>query len=97
MENIIVKKRTVSNLYELLSSVKETLSFCKDTQIFISNELFKRLLHQDKHNIIWQEKVSDSFHYSDDVEQAFIFRTSVNKKETVFQMHFVKNCLGYCK
>ena len=93
MENVVIKTISISNLYELSKVVKETLSQCKDIQIFISNKLFARILQEENNNIIWEEFVFNSFHYCDKVEQAFIF--SINNKKEAIQTNFVSNCLDY--
>ena len=95
MVNIATKKVSASNIDEFVSIIKETLAECRDTQIFVSNLLFKRLLEENKSSVIWREEVLDSFHYNDKVEKASIFYIKNEKNSKTFQMHFVSNCLEY--
>ena len=67
----------------------------KDTQIFICDELYHRLLKTKANHIIWGESVVDSFHYCDTVEKAFLFYITDNNETHTFQMHFAGNCMGY--
>ena len=40
MKNVLLEKISVKDIYELPTVVKNVLTLCKDTQIFISNELY---------------------------------------------------------
>lgn len=91
MKNVERIEKSISSINEFFNLIRKSLTECMDTQIFISNELFKRLLYEYKNNIIWEEVVLDSLQYSDNVEIAFIFAV---KGKTV-QMHFVQNSLDY--
>lgn len=95
MEKKKIKEITISNIYELLAEIKNGLTICEDTQIFISNQLLKRLLQENKNSIIWEEEVLNSFHYCDKEEKAFIIKIKINNEENTFQIHFVENCLEY--
>ena len=95
MKNVKLKEITISNARELSNSIEKALLQCKDMQIFVADALFKRFVEENKRNIIWREWVVDSFHYSDNVEEAFIFFMKNNKEMKTFQMHVVKNCVGY--
>ena len=94
MKEVKAKEVIVSNLNELLSVIIQTLIQCRDTKFLISNLLLNRLLQQSKNSILWEEHVLDSFYYPDGIEKAFLFYVDDNKPKT-FQMHFVKNYLGY--
>ena len=85
----------ISNVMEFLEFVKGTLDGCKDTQVFISEKLFARLLEENKSNVIWEEDVLGSFHYCDKVEHAFIFCFKVCNEDETYQMHFVRNSTDY--
>lgn len=95
MKNVIIKEKNISNIVELFVVVRKALNECKDTQIFISEKLFKRLLKENKASIIWEEDVQNSLHYSDKVERAYILRITENYETKVTQMHFVENCSNY--
>ena len=95
MKNVRLKEIIVANIDELSEVIRETLIQCKDTQIFISNLLIKRLLKENKSSIVWEEEVIDNFHYSDRVEKAFIFEIKNNSGSKTSQMHFVANCSDY--
>lgn len=95
MRYVKLNEVSVSNVVEFLEVVKGTLAGCKDTQVFISEKLFVRLLEKNKSSVIWEEDVLGSFHYCDNVEHAFIFHfRNCNEGET-YQMHFVKNSTDY--
>ena len=95
MENVKVKEISVSNLNELVEVIKKALNKCKDTQYFISNTLFKRLLLENKSNIIWKESVLNSFQYCDNEEKAFLFYVKENNQIKTVQMHFISDCINY--
>lgn len=95
MENVEIKEVPVSNLNELFEVIKEALLKCKDTQYFISDALFKRLLQENKSSIIWKESVLNSFHYCDKEEKAFLLYVMENDQMKIFQIHFVSNFLEY--
>ena len=95
MKNVIIKEKNISNIVELFVVVKKALNECKDTQIFISEKLLKRLLKENKASIIWEEDVQNSLHYSDKVERAYILRITENYETKVTQMHFAENCSNY--
>ena len=81
MKNVILEDISISNVDELSTVIQKVLNQCKDTQIFISDELFKRLLKANKGDLIWGEAVLDSFHYCDKVEKAFLFNFIMVKEE----------------
>ena len=95
MKNVNVIEISVMNFNEFLEVIKKALIKCKDTQFFISYELFKRLVQENKSRIIWRENVLNSFQYSDKVETAFIFCLMDHAQMKTVQMHFVSNCLDY--
>ena len=95
MENAIKKEISISNIYELSTIIKDTLIQCMDTQIFISNTLFKRLFVENKNSIIWEEAVLNGVQYCDKVEKAFICVINDNNTTKAMQMNFVSNCLEY--
>ena len=95
MANVKLKEISIGKTKDLSSIIEKTLLQCKDMQIFISNVLFKRFIQENRKNIIWREWVVDSFHYSDNVEEAFILFVRNNRETKTFQMHFVKNCTDY--
>lgn len=92
MKNVILEEISISDITELSSIIENVLNQCKDTQIFISDTLFKRLLTANKNSLIWNDAVIDSFHYADEIEKAFLLTN--NGKKTL-QMHFTKNCTNY--
>ena len=65
MKNVKLETISVSNIHELFSTIEKTLQQDKDTQIFICDVLYNRLLKAKKKHLIWGEAVVDSFHYSD--------------------------------
>ena len=71
MKNVKIIETSVTSFNEFLEVIKNALINCKDTQFFISDALFKRLLQENKRRIIWREDVLNSFHYGDKVEKAF--------------------------
>lgn len=95
MKNVKIKEIIVTNIDELSEIIRKTIMQCKDTQIFISNSLFNRLLKEDKSRIIWEERVFDSFHYADGVEKAFIFEIKDRNGAKTSQMHIVANSSDY--
>ena len=95
MKNVKLETISVSNIHELFSTIEKTLQQDKDTQIFICDVLYNRVLKAKKKHLIWGEAVVDSFHYSDTVEKAFLLNICENNKDHTFQMHFVGNCIGY--
>ena len=95
MKNIKLETISVSNIHELFSTIEKTLQQDKDTQIFICDVLYNRVLKASKTYIIWGEAVVDSFHYCDTVEKAFLLNIWNNSENITFQMHFASNCLGY--
>ena len=95
MKNVKIIEISVTNFNEFLEVIKNALIKCKDTQFFISDALFKRLLQENKSSIIWREAVLNSFQYSDKVEKAFIFYVMDYDQMKTVQMHFVSNCLEY--
>lgn len=95
MKNVILEDISISNVDELSTVIQKVLNQCKDTQIFISDELFKRLLKANKGDLIWGEAVLDSFHYCDKVEKAFLFNFINNGERRTLQMHFAENCSGF--
>lgn len=95
MRNVKLKTVSISSINEFLSAVKTTLAGCKDTQIFISENLFNRLLQKNKSSIIWREDVLGSFYYCDKVEHAFLFCFRCNNESKTYQMHFVKSSTDY--
>ena len=86
MRYVKLNEVSVSNVVEFLEVVKGTLAGCKDTQVFISEKLFVRLLEENKSSIIWEEDVLDGFHYSDKVEHAFIFCFKSRNENLTYQM-----------
>ena len=95
MEGIKTKEINISNINDLLNLLKKTLDECKDTQFFISNKFYNRIIQNNTHNLIWEESVIDSFIYSDTIEKAFIFSMNSEPENIQFQLHFVKNCVDY--
>ena len=95
MKNLKVKEASVSNINELFTVVSKTLIHSKDTQIFVSSKLFKRLLYLNKYSIIWEEAVLDSFYYQDKMEKALIINLKSKEENGIFQIHFVEYCLNY--
>ena len=95
MKNVLLEKISVKDIYELPTVFQNVLNQCKDTQIFISNELYNRLLKVDKNSIIWGEAVLDSFHYNDNVEKAFLLYIGDDSSKQTLQMHFTGNCSDY--
>lgn len=95
MKNVKIIETSVTSFNEFLEVIKNALINCKDTQFFISDALFKRLLQENKRRIIWREDVLNSFHYGDKVEKAFIFCVMEHNQMKTVQMHFVSNCLDY--
>lgn len=91
MKNVVLKEITITNVDELLATIKKALIQCEDTQIFISNVLFERFIKQNRSSIIWEE----SFHYCDRLEKAYIFSINDNDETKTLQMHFVENSLDY--
>ena len=95
MENVKIKETPVSTFDELFEVIKEAVIKCKDTQFFISDALFKRLLQENKGSIIWEEAVLNSFQYCDNVEKAVLFCVMNNNKIRTVQINYVSDCLGY--
>lgn len=95
MKNVRLEEISISNVDELSTIILKVLKQCKDTQIFISEELFKRLLKTNRHNLVWGESVFDSFHYCDEVEKSFLLYINDNGERRTLQMHFAENCTGY--
>lgn len=71
MKNVQLEEITIKDTNELSTVIENVLNQCKDTQIFISDKLFNRLLKTPKSQIIWGEAVLDSIHYNDKIEKAF--------------------------
>lgn len=95
MKNVQIKELSVLKTNELLTIVEQSLFLCQDTQIYITDKLFTRFMEYNKGNIIWEEWVLDSFHYSSKEERAVILCLIHNDETKTLQMHFVKNSTGY--
>ena len=95
MRYVETKELSATSMNELLMAIQKELEQCMDTQFFISNLLFNRLVKKSKKTIIWQEKVRDSFHYCNGIEQAFIFYMKDKEETRTFQIHLVENSSDY--
>ncbi len=95
MKNVQLEEITIKDTNELSTVIENVLNQCKDTQIFISDKLFNRLLKTPKSQIIWGEAVLDSIHYNDKIEKAFLLYIGDDNQRQTLQMHFAKNCTGF--
>ena len=95
MKSVILEEITIADIEELSPVIENVLKQCKDTQIFIADVLFKRLMEAYKGRLIWGEAVLDSYHYCDEVEKSFLFYTNYNNEKKTIQMHFAENCTNY--
>ena len=95
MKYVQLSEVSIKSITELPAVIENVLNQNKNTQIFISDLLFKRLVNSNNRGFIWGESVVDSFHYGDNVEKAFVLNTCCSNKKQTVQMHFVKNCSDY--
>lgn len=95
MEKVQLQTLNITSDNNIFELIKNLLSICSDSQIFISDTLLSRVLQVHKNEIIWEENVIDSFQYNNCVEKAYLFSFSRRNHAATYQIHLVKNCSDF--
>lgn len=90
MKNDTAKEVRVISINELLLEIIINIINNPDIQFFISFELIKRLLEENRERIIWEEDVIDSIYYDGRIEKAYLISLSAKNESNVFQIHFIR-------
>ena len=97
MSKVLVEEISLSchDVNKLPYIFKNTLSECKDTQVYIEEKLYNEIIRKIKKFCIWTEEVYSGFLYNDGIEKAFLFYSNNAKSKIISQMNFVSNCKDF--